>query len=190
MILPEPSRTFTVGSMTWVIGANGVNEIVEAVQNHPAPIMPTSTTSLISVPRCWVRRSIDNDDLIASIDHVTDRLAECQLLVDSVLDWYTMSNEVPAPQDCRATTTERSARPRRLGWQDSDLVITVTLEGHTVQHRPLLDTGLRLADYKALMDNMLRPYPLGLVGMGYVYQDAIHHLFIDHAERDYIDDLY
>ena len=40
------------------------------------------------------------------------------------------------------------------------------------------------------MDNMLRPYPLGLVGMGYVYQDAIHHLFIDHAERDYIDDLY
>ena len=45
MILPEPGQTFTVGSMTWVIGANGVEEIVEAVQNHPTPIVPTSTTT-------------------------------------------------------------------------------------------------------------------------------------------------
>jgi hypothetical protein len=52
MILPEPGQTFTVGSMTWVISANGVEEIVEAVQNHPAPIVPTSTsTSPISTPR-------------------------------------------------------------------------------------------------------------------------------------------
>ena len=69
MILPEPDQTFTVGSMTWIIVADGVEEIVEAVQNHPAPIVPTSTTtSSISTPRRWVRRSISNDDLIASID--------------------------------------------------------------------------------------------------------------------------
>jgi hypothetical protein len=84
MILPEPRQTFTVRSMTWVIDANGVEEIVEAVQNHPAPIMPTSsTTSLISAPHRWVRRSISNDDLSTSIDRVTNCLAECQFLMDS-----------------------------------------------------------------------------------------------------------
>ena len=97
MILPEPGQTFTVGSMTYVIGADGVEEIVEALQNHPAPIVPTSTmTSPISVPRRWVRRSISNDDLIASIDRVTDRLAECQLLVDSVLDQSRASDDFSA----------------------------------------------------------------------------------------------
>ena len=32
--------------------------------------------SPIPAPRRWVRRSIDNDDLIASIDRVTNGLAE------------------------------------------------------------------------------------------------------------------
>jgi len=64
--------------MSWVIGINGVNEIMEAVQNHPALIVPTSTMiSLISMPHRWIWRSISNDDLIASIDRVTDRFAEC-----------------------------------------------------------------------------------------------------------------
>ena len=64
--------------MTWVIGTNNTEEIMEVVQNHPTLIMPTSTmTSLILVPHRWVRRSISNDDLIASIDRVTDRLAKC-----------------------------------------------------------------------------------------------------------------
>jgi len=77
MILPKPGQTFTVGSMTWVIDADGVEEIMEAVQNHPTPIVPTSTTtSLILAPHHWVRRSISNDDLIASIDRVIDHLAE------------------------------------------------------------------------------------------------------------------
>ena len=40
------------------------------------------------------------------------------------------------------------------------------------------------------MENMPRPYPFGLVGAGSMYQDVVHHLFINHAERDYIDDLY
>ena len=37
---------------------------------------------------------------------------------------------------------------------------------------------------------MLRPYPFGLVAMGSVYQDTVHHLFIDHIERNHITDLY
>ena len=42
MILPEPGQTFTVGSMTWVIGADGIEEIMEAVQNHHALIVPAA----------------------------------------------------------------------------------------------------------------------------------------------------
>ena len=129
---------------------------MEAVQNHPASIVPTSTTtSPILAPRRWVRRSIINDDLIASIDWVTDCLAECQLLVDSVLDQSRASNEVPALQGHHATNAEHPTRARRSRWQDEDLVITATLEGHTVQHRPL----------PAPMESMLRPYPFGLVGV-------------------------
>ena len=47
-----------------------------------------------------------------------------------------------------------------------------------------------MADYEALMENMMRPYPFWLVGVGSEYQDTIHQLFIDHAERDHINDLY
>ena len=59
-----------------------------------------------------------------------------------------------------------------------------------MQCRPLPTTGLRLVDYEVPMENMPRPYPFGLVGAGSAYQIAVHHLFIDHAERDHIDDLY
>ena len=55
MILPKLGQTFMVGSMTWVIGANGVEEIVEAMQNHPTPIVPTSTTATpIPMHHRWV----------------------------------------------------------------------------------------------------------------------------------------
>jgi hypothetical protein len=108
MAFPEPGQIFTVGSMTWVIGPDGNGEIVEAAQDHPTPIAPTfATTSPIPAPRHWVRRSIDNDDLIASIDRVTNRLAECQLLVDSILDRSSASNDFPALQDHQATATKQ-----------------------------------------------------------------------------------
>ena len=55
-----------------------------------------------------------------------------------------------------------------------------TLEGRTVQHRPL----------SAPMESMLKPYSFGLVHVGPIYQDAMHHLFADHAERSRVDDLY
>jgi hypothetical protein len=105
---------------------------MEAVQNHPASIMPTATTSPIPVPRRRVRRSIDNNDLITSIDQVTNDLAECLSLMKSILYRFAMSDEVPALQDRHATMTERSARPHRLRWQDLDLVIMTTLEGRMV----------------------------------------------------------
>ena len=74
---PELGQIFTVGSMTWITDPNGNGEIVEAVQDHPMPIALTlAMTSLIPMPRRWVRRSISNDDLITSIDRVIDRLAE------------------------------------------------------------------------------------------------------------------
>ena len=138
MAFPELGQIFTVGSMTWVIGVDDVKEIMEAVQNHPTLIVPTSTmTSPIPMPHHWVRRSINNDDLIEAIDRVTDRLAKCQLLVDSVLDRSRLSGEPSALQGHHATNAERPTRARHPRWQDEDLVITATLEGRTVQRRPL-----------------------------------------------------
>jgi len=47
----EPGQTFTVGSMTWVIGPDSNEEIVEAVQDHPTPIALTlAMTSLVPAP--------------------------------------------------------------------------------------------------------------------------------------------
>ena len=75
MAFPESGQVFTVGFMIWVIGPNGNEEIVEAVQDQPAPIALTlAMTSPVPAPRRWIRRSISNDDLIASIDRVIDHL--------------------------------------------------------------------------------------------------------------------
>ena len=93
--------------MTWIIGPDDNGEIVEAVQDHPTPIALTlATTSSIPMPHRWVRRSISNDDLIVSIDRVTDRLAECQLLMGLVLDQSRASDKFSVLQDHQATTTE------------------------------------------------------------------------------------
>ena len=37
---------------------------------------------------------------------------------------------------------------------------------------------------------MLRPNSFGLVGMGPICRDALHHLFTDHTKHSYINDLY
>ena len=65
-----------------------------------------------------------------------------------------------------------------------------TLEGRTVRRRPLPATGLRLADYEAPMEDPPKPYLFGLEGAGPAYQNAIHHLFVDHIERDHVTNLY
>ena len=143
--------------MTWIIGPDGNREIMEVVQDHPAPIALTlATTSPIPTPCHWVRRSISNDDLITTIDRVTDRLAECQLLVGSVLDQSRASDEFPVLQDHQAATIERPTRPLRSRRLDSNLVITATLEGRTAQLRPLPTS----------MESMPKPYSFGLVGAG------------------------
>jgi len=59
-----------------------------------------------------------------------------------------------------------------------------------VRRRPLPATGLRLDDYEASMENPLRPYPFGLEGARFAYQNAMHHLFADHVERNHVIDLY
>jgi hypothetical protein len=40
------------------------------------------------------------------------------------------------------------------------------------------------------MENLPKPYPFGLESMGFAYQDTVHYLFMDHAERNHIFDLY
>ena len=86
MALPKLGQIFTIGFVTCVIGPDGNGRIMEVVQDHPTPIVPTPANDISDpTPRHWVRRSINNNDLIASIDRVTDRLTECQLLVDLVL---------------------------------------------------------------------------------------------------------
>jgi hypothetical protein len=45
-------------------------------------------------------------------------------------------------------------------------------------------------DYEAWIENLPKSYPFGLESVGSAYQDAIHHLFIDHAERSHVSDLY
>jgi len=59
-----------------------------------------------------------------------------------------------------------------------------------VRRRPLSATGLRLDDYEALMENLPRPYPFRLKGARSTYQNAIHHLFINHVEHNRINELY
>jgi hypothetical protein len=98
--LHDPSRARLV-IHNWIYDPGhwhrGVEEIVETVQNHPALIVPTATiASPTPAPRRRVRRSIDNDDLIASIDWVTNGLVECLSLIESILDQSTTSDEVPA----------------------------------------------------------------------------------------------
>ena len=80
-----------IGSMTWVINADDNGEIMETMQDNPvlnimAPITPALTPKApISAP-LQARRSIDQDDLIASVDRVTNGLAECLSLTELVLD--------------------------------------------------------------------------------------------------------
>ena len=40
------------------------------------------------------------------------------------------------------------------------------------------------------MEDPPKPYLFGLEGAGPAYQNAIHHLFVDHIERDHVTDLY
>ena len=133
----------------------------------------------ISAPH-WVRRSIDQDDLIASVDRVTNVLAECLSLAESILDRSTKVDQIPALQGHHATNAEHLARAQCPRWQDEDLVITTTLDGRNVQRQPL----------PAQTKSMPRPHCFGLVGEDPICRDALDHLFGDHAEHSHVTDLY
>ena len=89
-----------VGSISWIINADGVGELIEPVQIDSAPITPTpvtadpisespsrspSSTTRRPLP-CYQRRQINNDDLIAFIDQVGLKLVDCLSIAESALD--------------------------------------------------------------------------------------------------------
>ena len=97
--LPQPGHIFTVRSISWIINADRVGELLELVQIDSAPIIPAPTTiDPISkpLPRSpssttrhplphYQRRQINNDDLIESIDRVGLKLADCLSIAESAL---------------------------------------------------------------------------------------------------------
>ena len=98
--LPQPGQIFTVRSISWIINADGVRELIEPVQIDSAPITPTPMTAdpISEPPLRWPssttrrplaryqRRQINNDDLITSIDQVGLKLADCLSIAESALD--------------------------------------------------------------------------------------------------------
>ena len=97
--LPQPGQIFTVGSILWIINADGVGELIKPVQIDSAPITPTPATATLilepplrssssaiccPLPR-YPRRQINNDDLITSIDQVGQKLTDCLSIVESAL---------------------------------------------------------------------------------------------------------
>ena len=98
--LPQPGQIFTVGSISWVINADGVGELLEPEQIGSAPAIPApatadpisepilrspSATTRRPLPR-YQRRQINNDDLIESIDRVGLKLADCLSITELALD--------------------------------------------------------------------------------------------------------
>ena len=88
-----------VGSISWVINVDGDGEIIEPAQIDSAPTAPTPTTAdPISelpprsssptthrlLPR-YSRKLVGNDDLIASIDQVGQKLADYLSIAKSAL---------------------------------------------------------------------------------------------------------
>ena len=81
---PKPGQIFMVGSITWVINVDGGGEIIEPMQIDSVPTIPTPATAdpILEPPLRsssptthrlhprYLRKQIDNDDLIASIDRV------------------------------------------------------------------------------------------------------------------------
>ena len=92
--------SITVGSIMWVINADGVGELLKPVQIRSAPTttapitvdlilepllrLPSSTTHR-PLPH-YQKRQINNDDLIESIDRVGLKLTDCLSIAESSLD--------------------------------------------------------------------------------------------------------
>ena len=96
---PKPGQIFMVRSITWVINVDGGGEIIEPMQIDSAPTTPTpaiadpiseppprsfSLTTHRLLPRN-LRKQVGNVDLNASINHVSQKLADCLSLIESAL---------------------------------------------------------------------------------------------------------
>ena len=96
---PELGQIFMVGLISWVINADEDGEIFKPMQIDSAPTTPTlatvdpiskppprssSPTTRRLLPR-YSRKQVGNDDLIASIDQVGQKLADCLSLAESAL---------------------------------------------------------------------------------------------------------
>ena len=103
------NKIFMVGSISWVINADRVGELIEPVQIDSASITPTpatvdpileppprlpSSTTRRPLPR-YQRRQINNDNLIASIDQVGLKLADCLSITESALDTLVHADHPP-----------------------------------------------------------------------------------------------
>ena len=118
--LPQPSQIFTVGSISWVINAKGVGELLEPRQIGSTPTTPTPATTdpiLEPLPRSpspttrrplprYQRRHINNDDLIESIDRVGLKLADCLSIAESALDTL-VQHRPPSDLDLSKAARER-----------------------------------------------------------------------------------
>jgi len=122
LFLPRPSQIFTVGSITWVINADRVGELLEPMQIRSAPTtlapatadpiskpLPGSTSSATrrSLPR-YRRRHVNNNDLIESIDRVGLKLADCLSITESALDTL-VQHRPPSDPDLSVSSARQTS---------------------------------------------------------------------------------
>ena len=95
----KPDQIFTVGSISWVINADEDREIIKPVQIDSAPTTPTpamanpiselpprsSSPTTRRLLHHYSRKQVGNDDLIASIDQVGQKLTNCLSIMESAL---------------------------------------------------------------------------------------------------------
>ena len=120
--LPQPSQIFMVGSITWVINADGVGELLEPVQIRSAPttlapatvdpileplLRSTSSATQHSLPR-YRRRHVNNDDLIESIDRVGLKLADCLSIAELALDTLVQQRS-PSNPDLSVSSAQQTS---------------------------------------------------------------------------------
>ena len=136
---PKPDQTFTVGSISWLIKDNGDGEIVEPVQNSTASITPapapadpiselpprsSSSATRRSLPR-YPRKQINNDDLIASIDQVNQKLSNCLSIAESTLVQPADNEEFSPRPHHRTTCSDHSIHSHHRRRSEEPLDITV-----------------------------------------------------------------
>ena len=126
-----------VGSITWVINADGVGELLELVQIGSAPttlasatVDPISEPLLRSAPSathrslpCYQRRHVNNDDLIESIDQVGLKLADCLSIAESALDTL-VQHRAPSDPDLSTINAWQTPGPAALPFGLANTVAT------------------------------------------------------------------